>query len=931
MAIGKSSEGTDDEFVLRSGARSRLKREFAFAVRAQAEFADLTGRTRSMKVYSNLSRDRVSTVSGNKKLKTSDAAEASKIDSGENQPRNGSGLDNAIVVEDIGGIGLNGENGVSTDLGSKKLRTSNAAEDRNIDLNEIQVDDGSGVEDTNGFGSNCEEQNGSMEENTTAPTSPPPTKRFTRSALKGNPDLMEISTEVAAASGRPVKSSDAMLLDLNTCKNEASETDGKKVANAVQRSKSNDGSEMDDKKVVNAVHRSKSAPKKMELKMSKKIASTKSPSNVSELLATGLLEGLPVKYSLGGNKEGLQGTIKDGMILCFCASCKGSKVVPANQFEQHAGSLRKHPSPHIYFENGKTIRDVLNACKTVPLDMLEVTIQSTARTPPVAVKEATTCQKCEEPFHPSRDGPSLLMCNKCLELEQPEASPADEMDDSAGLSEPPLMPKSSKSISKHISSEKKPGQGKLTRKDLRLHKLVFMEDVLPDGTEVAYYVRGQRLLEGYKMGNGIFCSCCNSEVSPSQFEAHAGCASRRKPYLHIYTSNGVSLHELSVSLSKVQKLSASDNDDLCTICADFGDLLLCDGCPRAFHQDCVGLSTVPHGDWYCSYCKTMFEREKFAERNANALAAGRVLGVDPIEQISKRCIRIVKTSQADVTVCVLCRCHDFSKAKFGPRTVLLCDQCEKEYHVGCLKEHKMADLKDLPKGKWFCCEDCSRIHAALEKLVRRGSEKLPDSLLDVIKRKHEEKDLNSADLDVQWRVLSGKITSPDSRLLLSKAVAIFHDCFDPIVDSALGRDRDLIPAMVYGRNVRDQEFGGIYCAILTVNSSIVSAGILRIFGKEVAELPLVATSKENQGQGYFQSLFSCIERLLGFLEVKNLLLPAADEAGTIWTKRFGFEKISPDELSQYTKDSRMMIFEGTSMLHKQVPKCRIVGKPTVSS
>ena len=28
-------------------------------------------------------------------------------------------------------------------------------------------------------------------------------------------------------------------------------------------------------------------------------------------------------------------------------------------------------------------------------------------------------------------------------------------------------------------------------RDLRLHKLVFEEDGLPDGTELAYYIRGQ--------------------------------------------------------------------------------------------------------------------------------------------------------------------------------------------------------------------------------------------------------------------------------------------------------------------------------------------------------------------------------------------------------------------------------------------------------
>lgn len=28
-------------------------------------------------------------------------------------------------------------------------------------------------------------------------------------------------------------------------------------------------------------------------------------------------------------------------------------------------------------------------------------------------------------------------------------------------------------------------------RDLGLHKLVFMDDILPEGTEVGYYVRGQ--------------------------------------------------------------------------------------------------------------------------------------------------------------------------------------------------------------------------------------------------------------------------------------------------------------------------------------------------------------------------------------------------------------------------------------------------------
>lgn len=83
--------------------------------------------------------------------------------------------------------------------------------------------------------------------------------------------------------------------------------------------------------------------------------------------------------------------------------------------------------------------------------------------------------------------------------------------------------------------------------------------------------------------------------------------------------------------------------------------------------------------------------------------------------------------------------------------------------------------QELPGGKWFCCLECIRIHSALQKLLVRGEEKLPDSLLNVIKKKHESKGLNTnTDYDVRWRLLSGKLASSETKVLLSEAVAIFH-------------------------------------------------------------------------------------------------------------------------------------------------------------
>lgn len=84
--------------------------------------------------------------------------------------------------------------------------------------------------------------------------------------------------------------------------------------------------------------------------------------------------------------------------------------------------------------------------------------------------------------------------------------------------------------------------------------------------------------------------------------------------------------------------------------------------------------------------------------------------------------------------------------------------------------------QELPKGKWFCCRDCNHIHSTLENLVGLGEQKLSDSLLSAIRKKHEDKASdNEAKVDIRWRVLNWKLASSyETRQLLSKAVSIFH-------------------------------------------------------------------------------------------------------------------------------------------------------------
>ncbi|KAK6936126.1 Zinc finger, PHD-finger [Dillenia turbinata] len=877
------AKGTDSEnYVLLSAVRSGLKREFAFALKSQNEIAGSLGRTRARRQQQqndSVSNGALENPEGNRLRGSLDESVPEKLNMGANQLLKDESKEDSIVKEKDEAFNAND---VNQDNGDRMV--SDSEEESKSDL--IDLSD--------------EERKGSIaEQNETVQK---PLKQYSRLTWKQKvkPQEENCNGNTKNESEDPADKSGTKDMDV----------DGPLVS-----------------------------PKKMEIEMSKTVGVSKVPSKMKELLETGLLEGLPVSYIRGARSRnfsgaGLKGIIKDNGILCLCDSCSGARVIPPMQFELHAGSSNKRPPEYIYIENGKTIRDVLNACKESPLDMVEEAIlNAIAPVSSTPLKEAANCRNCKGPLSETGPGRTLQLCPPCMEARSSQVTPALSTGTQARSTEPSSNPKSSNSAMKSVLSKPKV-QGKLTRKDLRLHKQVFEEGVLPDGTEVAYYARGQRLLSGIKQGCGILCKCCNKVISASQFEAHAGWATRRKPYLHIYTSDGVSLHELSISLSKGRKFSTMDNDDLCSICADGGDLVCCDGCPRAFHVDCLSLPELPTGTWYCRYCHHMFQKERFGKHNANVIGAGRVLGVDPMEQITQRCTRVVKSSEAEIGGCVLCRDQAFTKSGFGPKTVILCDQCEREYHVGCLKEHGMDDLKELPVGDWFCCRVCNNIHSALQEKVICGEEKLTNEILKCLDVKlgahgphnspKEGADNSckegldgSPKLDIAWRLLRGKTASTETKVVLSRAVAIFHDRFDPIVDCTTGRD--LIPSMVFGRSVMDQELAGLYCAVLTVNSTVVSAGVVRIFGQEIAEVPLVATSMDYQGKGYFKTLFGCIERFLGNLEVRNLVLPAAEEAESIWTRSFGFCRMTKEEAREdnWRRDYQLLSFQGTSMLHRR--------------
>jgi len=146
--------------------------------------------------------------------------------------------------------------------------------------------------------------------------------------------------------------------------------------------------------------------------------------------------------------------------------------------------------------------------------------------------------------------------------------------------------------------------------------------------------------------------------------------------LSVYNYNRGSKVKNDVTVKKLPPVQQEDgdivdDDDFCTICQDGGTLMVCDGCEKSYHRNCLDppLEKVPEGDWFCPECG---EHENQAH-----------VQID------------------DNDTCVICD---------GVGNLLICDGCEQSYHIHCLDP----PLVKIPEGDWFCTH-CNKKPAAISK------------------------------------------------------------------------------------------------------------------------------------------------------------------------------------------------------------------------
>ncbi|PWA79385.1 Agenet-like domain-containing protein [Artemisia annua] len=397
--------------------------------------------------------------------------------------------------------------------------------------------------------------------------------------------------------------------------------------------------------------------------------------------------------------------------------------------------------------------------------------------------------------------------------------------------------------------------------------------VLPRA-KVQYYCKkdGSTLKEGRVTRDGIKCNCCNRTFSLFKFQKHAGSTCGR-PSANIFLEDGRSLLDCQLQLKLDQNARSkrnqheveNDSDYICSVCQYGGELMICDQCPSTFHTSCVGLKDIPDGEWFCASC-----------------------------------------------CCGICNANRFSEnydQTLDCNNILNCEQCERRYHVGCVKRREdFAKLDFYLEETWFCSLRCKEIYTGLHRLLGKSIPIGRDNLTWTLRRNETFEYSNcGADSDMEEVI--------ENYSKLNVAISVMHECFEAVKEQRTGRD--IVEDVISGRwsELRRLNFKGFYTVLLEKGDELISTAVVRVYGEKVAEVPLVGTRFQYRRRGMCHILMHELEKALRELGVERLVLPAVSSVLHTWTRSFGFSVMTDSEKLRFL-GSTFLDFQGTTMCSK---------------
>ena len=164
--------------------------------------------------------------------------------------------------------------------------------------------------------------------------------------------------------------------------------------------------------------------------------------------------------------------------------------------------------------------------------------------------------------------------------------------------------------------------------------------------------------------------------------------------------------------------------------------------------------------------------------------------------------------------------------------------------------------------------------------------------------------------------MNGLDGTEETEAAISEATKLLQESFDPIMD--LASNTDLLPLMISAKQVGDWDYSGMYTLLLKYMDTPVVAAVVRVFGPQIAELPLIATSKSQRRRGHAKVLVDLFQKHLSIAGVHKLALPAAHETVSAWKHGFHFVDMPPEEVRLAKQQLHLLVFPGTEMLWRNI-------------
>ncbi|KAJ1383645.1 Zinc finger, PHD-type [Sesbania bispinosa] len=239
------------------------------------------------------------------------------------------------------------------------------------------------------------------------------------------------------------------------------------------------------------------------------------------------------------------------------------------------------------------------------------------------------------------------------------------------------------------------------------------------------------------------------------------------------------------------------------------------------------------------------------------------------------CLNIERAPRRDWS-CPCCFCKYCSLTVYGKqRQLITCLQCDKNFHWQCLKEFSK-DHVDVSGDVLYCSQSCKEIYDELERSIAVSNEFA----------------------NYTWSIIRPQTTLAMTRYFecnakVPVAFSLMNECFETITDRHTGIN--VVQNVLYSCRSPDLtrvNFIRFHILIPEVDDAIVCAASIRIHGREVAEMPFIATEGTRRRQGFCRNLMIVIESFLCVLKVQKLVIQSVPDTSDMWKHKFGFKELA---------------------------------------